>query len=116
MPIGCVLATKGVVVPNAVGVDIGCGILATQTSLREIETPALKTIMGRIREAIPVGFNHHKDMQDMSLMPDICEVQKLRTGINLITREYGRAAYQIGTLGGGNHFIELQKGKGPRGL
>ncbi len=103
MPIGGVLATQGVVIPNAVGVDIGCGMCAVKTSLTELSTETLKKIMGGIRETIPVGFNHNKERQDKSFMPSlergcICE------------REYQSARYQVGTLGGGNHFIEIQKG------
>lgn len=63
MPIGGVLATKGVIIPNAVGVDIGCGMGAVQTSIHGIDTDTLKAIMGRVREAVPVGFNHHKEAQ-----------------------------------------------------
>ncbi|XOF32866.1 MAG: RtcB family protein [Candidatus Electrothrix sp. YB6] len=55
MPIGGVLVTKDAVIPNAVGVDIGCGMCAVQTSLRDIERKALKKIMGEIRRAVPVG-------------------------------------------------------------
>ena len=103
MPIGGVLATQGVVIPNAVGVDIGCGMCAVKTSLTKLSTETLKKIMGVIRETIPVGFNHNKERQDKSFMPSlergcICE------------REYQSARYQVGTLGGGNHFIEIQKG------
>jgi tRNA-splicing ligase RtcB len=58
MPIGGVLATQGVIIPNAVGVDIGCGTCAIKTSLTEIEKDSLNTIMGKIRECVPVGFNH----------------------------------------------------------
>jgi tRNA-splicing ligase RtcB len=61
MPIGGVLATKGVIIPNAVGVDIGCGMCAVKTSLTEIDKETLKKIMGEIRKVIPVGFNHHKE-------------------------------------------------------
>src|SRR5210317_1024373 len=63
MPIGGVLATKGVVIPNAVGVDIGCGMCAVKTSLKEIDTETLKRILGEIRKVVPVGFNKHKDFQ-----------------------------------------------------
>ncbi len=59
--IGSVLLTKGVVIPNAVGVDIGCGMCAVKTSLTEIDTEILKKIMNEIRKQIPVGFNHHKE-------------------------------------------------------
>jgi len=59
MPIGGVMATNGIIVPNAVGVDIGCGMSATKTSLTEIDTETIKRVMGKIREVVPVGFDHH---------------------------------------------------------
>jgi tRNA-splicing ligase RtcB len=102
MPIGGVLAAKNVIIPNAVGVDIGCGMRAVKTSMREIETENLKQIMSGIRAQIPLGFKHHKNRQtlpDNLLNPDgeICQ------------KELKDIAFQIGTLGGGNHFIEIQK-------
>lgn len=105
VPIGCVLATKNVVIPNAVGVDIGCGMLAVRTSLENIDNEDLKKIMSEIRKKIPVGFNHHKEQQDMPQeLTYFCDIKPI------IEREYEKARYQIGTLGGGNHFIEIQKG------
>ena len=71
MPIGGVMATKNVIIPNAVGVDIGCGMCAVKTSLIEIDTDTLKKIMSEIRKVIPVGFSHHKKRQSDSLMPNI---------------------------------------------
>ena len=71
MPIGGVMATQGVIVPNAVGVDIGCGMCAVKTSLTEIDRETLKKIMGEIRKVIPVGFNKHKENQDSNLMPEV---------------------------------------------
>ena len=103
MPIGGVLATKNVIIPNAVGVDIGCGLCSVKTSLTEINKDTLKKIMGKIREVVPLGFEHHKKRQDESLMPP----QKGKYII--VEREYEKALRQIGTLGGGNHFIEIQK-------
>jgi tRNA-splicing ligase RtcB len=109
MPIGGVMATKNVIVSNAVGVDIGCGMCAVKTSLTEIDTDTLKKIMGGIRKAVPVGFAHHKEKQDESLMPDrMAYGPDVFDGI--IQKEYQNALTQIGTLGGGNHFIEIQKG------
>ena len=106
MPIGGVLATKGVIIPNAVGVDIGCGMCAVKTSLTEIDTETLKKIMGEIRKAIPVGFAHHKEEQGENLLPykDPCVNYKI------VQQEFYNSLNQIGTLGGGNHFIEIQKG------
>ena len=106
MPIGGVLATKGVVIPNAVGVDIGCGMCAVKLKLTDISTDALKEYIGRIRKAIPVGFSHHKEAQDESLMPQIDDMHTME----IVEREYDKALYSLGTLGGGNHFIEIQKG------
>lgn len=105
MPIGGVLATKGVIIPNAVGVDIGCGMCAVKTSLTELDTDTLKIIMGEIRKVVPVGFNKHKDKQDEILMPESPEFLPI-----ICSREYNNALKSLGTLGGGNHFIEIQKG------
>ena len=104
MPIGGVLATKGVIIPNAVGVDIGCGMCAVKTSLTEIDIETLKKIMGEIRNVVPVGFNKNKSQQNQMLMPD-----KRNSGL-IVNQEWENALYSLGTLGGGNHFIEIQKG------
>ncbi|GAH74167.1 unnamed protein product, partial [marine sediment metagenome] len=115
MPIGGVMAAKGVVVPNAVGVDIGCGMCAVRTSLTEIDTETIKKIFGGskdyhggIRSCIPVGFNHHSKRQDESLMPE--RPDWWADDFYTVQKEYQSALTQIGTLGGGNHFIEIQKG------
>lgn len=104
MPIGAILATRGAVVPNAVGVDIGCGMCSLRTNLKGIDTPDLKKIMELIRKTVPVGFKHHEKRQDEAWMPE-------RKGrLPIVEQQYESALYQIGTLGGGNHFIEIQKG------
>jgi tRNA-splicing ligase RtcB (3'-phosphate/5'-hydroxy nucleic acid ligase) len=106
MPIGGVLATHNTVIPNAVGVDIGCGMCAMRTSITDPPEIDLKRIVGLIREEIPLGFNHHKKPKAESLMPSGFDIDKLR----VIGREYTSALKQLGTLGGGNHFIEIQQG------
>ena len=113
MPIGGVIATEGVVIPNAVGVDIGCGMAACQTNLMDITTDQLKKIMGQIRAAIPVGFNHHKEAQvpKMELLGDLCvDADHFMNLPHVVFKEAEKATHQLGTLGGGNHFIEIQKG------
>ena len=108
MPIGGVLATKGVVIPNAVGVDIGCGMSAVQTSLNDINISRLRTIIYGIRDLVPLGFKHHKKARDPEHMP---EGKSMKIDdLPIVSREYNSALYQLGTLGGGNHFIEIQKG------
>lgn len=104
MPIGGVMATENVIIPNAVGVDIGCGMCAVKTSLIELPLDSLKRIMGKIRTTIPVGFEHQKEKQNVELMPE------LKGEYEIVSQEYESALKQLGTLGGGNHFIEIQKG------
>lgn len=107
MPIGGVMATEDVIVPNAVGVDIGCGMCALQTSLTDISHDKLKAIIGLIRRTIPLGFKHHKARQSKALMP---KTEFPLEELPLVAQEYNNALTQLGTLGGGNHFIEIQKG------
>ena len=106
MPIGGVLATNNAVIPNAVGVDIGCGVRACRTTLSEISIHDLKRIMSRIRAVIPVGFGKHTSPQTL---PD--NLDGVKSGnASVVNRNQENAASQLGTLGGGNHFIEIQKG------
>ncbi len=106
MPIGGVVALKDHIIPNAVGVDIGCGVCAVKTTLQGIEMPMLKSILATIYREIPRGFSHHKVRQDEKLMPSIKDFKQYK----VVKDEYESALYQLGTLGGGNHFIEIQKG------
>ena len=108
MPIGGVLPTKDVVIPNAVGVDIGCGMRAVKTNVRAemIETEFLrKIIMRGIRERIPLGMDHHEELQDEKYLPEGFDIDKMQ----VVKNHYVSIHRQVGTLGGGNHFIELQK-------
>ena len=107
MPIGGVLATKGVVVPNAVGVDIGCGMCAVKTNVnaKELSRSTIEKIIKNIYQVIPVGFDHQNKPQDESLMPQGYNIK----GMPMMKSLYESALRQLGTLGGGNHFIELQR-------
>ena len=108
MPIGGVLACVDAVIPNAVGVDIGCGMCAVKTNWRveDISSDVLrKQIMRGIRERIPLGMDHHKERQDECFMPQGHDIDKLQ----VVKAQYISAQRQVGTLGGGNHFIELQR-------
>lgn len=111
MPIGGVIATQGGVIPNAVGVDIGCGMIATQTDLdaKDLTREMLEQIRLEIHKRIPVGMNHHKEKQKN---PWLTEANAIKEGVSddpVIKAQLDKADYQIGSLGGGNHFIEVQK-------
>lgn len=116
MPIGGVLAADGVVVPNAVGVDIGCGMAYTETNVRlddikDIMTgngTMIQAMVGDIMRNIPVGFAHHKTpMPCYTLDKAYDELDKYEENGELLG-QLEAGFYQIGTLGGGNHFIEIQ--------
>lgn len=113
MPIGGVIAAESVVIPNAVGVDIGCGMHAVKTDVQEISPQQLHEIVGLIRENIPVGFNHsaepHKLPAFEGCEPSAWEGPWRDGSYPIVSREYEKAMFSLGTLGGGNHFIELQK-------
>lgn len=105
MPIGGVLATRGGVVPNAVGMDIGCGMIAERTGLAasDVSKDELAALVGAIRARVPVGFNHHTVSRSK-------ELPRLPlTSVPVANAQWERAGLQVGTLGGGNHFIELQE-------
>lgn len=101
VPIGTVFATKGAVIPNAVGVDIGCGVAATGVLL-DVESFMEKRdeVLEAILAAVPVGFAR----RDKPLIEGICDGTDLR-----VVEEFKEVgATSLGTLGGGNHFIEIQ--------
>ncbi len=107
MPIGGILATEDVVIPHAVGVDIGCGVCAVKTSLSGIDRSQMKQVMKAVRQTVPLGFKHHSGPAPGQLMPHL---QKgVEEHLTIVKREYDHARTQLGTLGGGNHFIEFQQ-------
>lgn len=117
MPIGGVVACDGAVIPNAVGVDIGCGMAFVQTDipvalLRETITGSgtlLQLIIGNILRNIPTGFSHYKTVQPSAVLDSAKEeLSKYESDPELINN-IDDGYFQIGTLGGGNHFIELQE-------
>lgn len=108
MPIGGVLACKDAIIPNAVGVDIGCGMCAVKTNWKVADIPTdvlRKQIMRGIRKRIPLGMDHHKEAQDEKYLPTGHDIDKME----IVKRRQESITKEVGTLGGGNHFIELQK-------
>jgi len=109
MPIGGVIACEDVIIPNAVGVDIGCGMVTVPTnmSIHDIPKnelkPTLRKAMEKIKKAVPVGFNVHNEAQECKLF----EGGQYKAGWTT-EKNWDRATKSLGTLGGGNHFIEIQ--------
>ncbi len=117
MPIGGVIATKGVIIPNAVGADIGCGMVFVASNIRmeEIREVAtgngtlIQAIVGNIMRAIPLGVERYKVPQPSKVLDkakeEIFKYEENSELLPLIEDGY----YQVGSLGGGNHFIEIQE-------
>lgn len=101
LPIGAVIASNGVVFPSAVGYDIGCGMCAVPTSFRKFQVrDNAKSIHRRIREVVPMGFAHNVsdtewDYSHLQMSDKLAEIFK-KNGLK-----------QLGSLGSGNHFIEI---------
>ena len=107
--IGTVIATKGAIIPAAVGVDIGCGMSAVQLPFKiDRFGDSLKELRHSIERSIPVGFNqHYTPTQRMEKSFESIYTIETKDRDKLKKK----ALYQIGTLGGGNHFIELCQDK-----
>ena len=103
MPIGGVMATYDVIIPNAVGVDIGCGVIAARTSIHSVDVARLRQVVASVQDRIPVGFTHQKVAQKWNGFDDAPDIP-------IIRQELDSARRQLGTLGSGNHFIEVQLG------
>ena len=116
MPIGGVIAAKDVIIPNAVGVDIGCGMAYTETNIpvdaiRQIQTgngSLIQAVIGDIMRNVPVGFAHHKFPMPSYTLDRAFDEFDLYEEDGELLGQLDAGYYQIGTLGGGNHFIELQ--------
>lgn len=101
--VGSVIAAKGAVVPALVGVDIGCGMLAAKLSLKASDLPdSLAQLRLAIETRVPVGHGSHDAMKKVGL-----NVEELTVHKDLNSKTLERIGTQLGTLGGGNHFIEL---------
>jgi tRNA-splicing ligase RtcB len=111
--IGSVIPTKGAIIPAAVGVDLGCGMSAVQLSLKAGDLPDnLYNIRDQIEQTVPVGFAMH---QQPTIEPTVLNKMGEQLEILLqkhpalikMKKHFEEWRLQVGTLGGGNHFIEL---------
>jgi tRNA-splicing ligase RtcB len=112
--IGSVIATHQAIIPAAVGVDIGCGMVAAQLSItaNELDEKALKKVFDQITRDVPVGRNEHADNRIL-----VEAARPFEPGLKALTDKhpqllkafgkFSKWTNQMGTLGGGNHFIEV---------
>jgi tRNA-splicing ligase RtcB len=112
--IGSVIACHKAIIPAAVGVDIGCGMIACRLSLtaNDLDEKLIKKIFDQISRDVPVGRGQHK--QDRALIELALPFEPKLTAMTekhpQLLKAFGRFSnwiYQMGSLGGGNHFIEL---------
>ena len=113
--VGSVIPTKGAIVPAAVGVDIGCGMMAVETSLKAADLPdSLADLRAAVEAAVPVGRGSFT-VENLPKESDKAWYRSLKGRYETVEAKHPKiasakgqsAALQIGTLGGGNHFVEL---------
>lgn len=117
--VGSVIPTRSAIIPAAVGVDIGCGMVAAMTNLKAEDLPdSLFSLRNQIERDVPVGFNEHSkgipsvsgpyaDVLRKNLTKTMDAFDHLQLKAKLGRADEKKIGRQIGTLGGGNHFIEI---------
>lgn len=103
--VGSVIATQGAIIPSAVGVDIGCGMCAVKLSFKiDILHDKAKELRSSIERSIPVGFSSNNEITDR-----VGSLFKIMNNSYLFEDQklLDKSMHQLGTLGGGNHFIEI---------
>jgi tRNA-splicing ligase RtcB len=103
MPIGGVVVLDNAICPNMVGADIGCGMMAVKTNITDVDIMTLRAIVQQVKRDVPVGFNKRSESvewEGFDRTPDF----------DIIQQELDNSRVSLGTLGGGNHFKEIQKG------
>lgn len=112
--VGSVIPTKNAIIPAAVGVDIGCGMNAIRLSLKAHQLPDnLSALRNAIERKVPVGFEQHKQVKAKAstlspLDKRLKQITDKHPALRRMLRQFDATwQKQLGTLGGGNHFIEL---------
>src|SRR5512138_1259997 len=112
--VGSVIPTKKAIIPAAVGADIGCGMIARRLSLaaEDPDESKLRNVFDQISRDVPVGFNSHDDRDARSHAARPFEkrlkaILQRHPGVSKRVGKNTSWVHQLGTLGGGNHFIEL---------
>ena len=103
--VGSVIATQGAIIPAAVGVDIGCGMIAVETDLTSHSLPDdLSQLHAAIRTSVPAGVGRgHEGNRDV----DALELLGATGSTELSDKQRSTARAQFGSLGSGNHFVEV---------
>jgi len=112
--VGSVIPTLRAIIPAAVGVDIGCGMMAARLSLgaNDIDEASLKKVFNQISRDVPVGFGQHDERGARAhaakrFSKPLRKILERHPGIGKRIGKNSHWALQLGTLGGGNHFIEV---------
>ena len=112
--VGSVIPTKKAIIPAAVGVDIGCGMIARRLSLtaEDLDEQKLRKVFGQISRDVPVGFESHHDRDARTeaakrFKKGLTRIIEKHPGIGKRVSKRASWVNQLGTLGGGNHFIEV---------
>jgi tRNA-splicing ligase RtcB len=106
--VGTVLATQGAVIPAAVGVDIGCGMIAVRTPLRRADIRDPRSVRAGIERRIPMSAGKNNAKLTASAAARVATLEQLAKDTRATPAQYDKNwAFALGTLGGGNHFIEL---------
>jgi len=112
--VGAVIPTRRAIIPAAVGVDIGCGMIARRLSLtaNELDEASLRKVFNQISRDVPVGFESHDDRDARTeaakgFRKGLTKILERHPGISKRVGKKASWVHQLGTLGGGNHFIEL---------
>lgn len=117
MPIGGVIAAKDVVIPNAVGSDIGCGMDFVPTNIRVEDIRGIQTgngslvqaMIGNIMRGIPLNTERYREPQESEVLGRAKQEMEKYEGNAELVPLIDDGYFQMGSLGGGNHFIELQE-------
>jgi len=112
--VGSVIPTLRAIIPAAVGVDIGCGMMAERLSLtaNDLDEASLKKVFNQVSRDVPVGFGQHDDRglrehAAKRFKKKLTLVLQKHPGIGKRIGRNSSWAHQLGSLGGGNHFIEV---------
>ena len=112
--VGSVIPTRSAIIPAAVGVDIGCGMMATRLSLgaNDLDEKRLKRVFDRISRDVPVGFDQHDERDARTqaakgFKRGLHGILEKHAGIKKRVGKHSSWVRQLGSLGGGNHFIEV---------